>query len=136
VAADARILRGFVRASVGASSVNPIDQYLDAGLSLSSPLLDRPNDKVGVAIAAARLSPYLRDLRANQAQSAGGAYNLPRFEAVTEVSWQFSLGPHVYIEPNVQIIFHPSAALLTGPLGNALPSHAWVIGLRTSLSLK
>lgn len=131
-----RTLRGFVRASASPADRNPIDRYLDAGLSLSSPLRSRPNDVFGIAFAIGRISPRLRALRIAQAEAAGQAPALPRFEAVAEASWQFSLGPRFYLQPNAQLIIHPSAALLAGPIASPLPSHALVLGLRTSFRLQ
>lgn len=126
-----RTLRGFVRATAGPATVNPIDRYIDAGLSLTSRLHSRPNDTFGVALAVARLSPRLRARRAEQV----GIARLPRFEAVVEASWKFGLGPGFYLEPNAQLIVHPSAALVANPAVGAMPSHALVFGVRTSFSL-
>jgi porin len=132
---DTRTLRGFVRASASPADRNPIDRYLDVGLSLSSPLRGRPGDTFGVAFAVARISPRLRALRIAQAEAAGPTPALPRFEALAEASWQFSLSPRFYLQPNAQLILHPSAALLAGPIAPPLPSHALVLALRTSFRL-
>lgn len=130
-----RTLRGFVRASTSPTDRNPIDRYLDAGLSLSSPLRSRANDVFGVAFAIARIAPRLRTLRTAQTEAVGPVQALSRFEAVVEVSWQFSLGGHFYFQPNAQMIFHPSATLLADPVAASPPLHAIVLGMRTSFRL-
>ena len=133
--AGARTLHGFLRVSASPSDRNPIDRYLDAGLSVSSPLPSRPNDTFGIAIAVARLSPRLRTHIATEAAATGLALPLRRFEAVVEASWRFSVNSNFYLQPNAQLILHPSAALASDPIAAPPSSRAVVLGLRTSLRI-
>lgn len=130
-----RQLRGFVRASVSPADRNPIDLYLDAGLTLSGPVRSRPDDTVGIGVAVARISPRLRSSIIQNTVPPYSDLNVPGFEGVIEASWQFKVAARFYLQPNVQIILHPAAALLAGGPFEALPSRAIVIGLRTSFRM-
>ncbi len=130
-----RALHGFVRVSASPTDRNAIDRYLDAGLSLSAPLRSRPNDIVGIGVAVAHISSRLRAVIGERAQAAGYLPDFPSFEGVIEASWQVSVGARVYVQPNVQIILHPAAALVAGDTAFPSPKRAIVLGLRTSVRL-
>ncbi|GAA0312754.1 carbohydrate porin [Sphingomonas oligophenolica] len=131
----ARALHGFMRASASPADRNPIDLYLDAGLSLAAPFRTRPGDTIGVGIAVARISPRLRSLLSERSAADGGPLDAPGFEGVVEATWQLKFGAHFYLQPNVQFVLHPAAALLDGIAASRPPPNAVVLGLRTSLRL-
>jgi porin len=126
-----RSLHGFIRGSASPSDRNPIDLYFDTGLSLQGPLRSRPHDKVGVALATARISPRLRS--GDQMLHGAGARIVPSLEAALELSYQFELSSHAYLEPNVQWIIHPAGDVVVPQARSAgANDHVLVAGLRTS----
>jgi len=126
-----RSLHGFIRGSASPSDRNPIDLYFDTGLSLQAPLRSRPDDKVGLALAAARISPQLRS--GDQLLHGAVARIVPSFEAALELSYQFKLNSHAYLEPNVQWIINPAGDVVAPQTGSAgAEHHALIAGVRTS----
>jgi len=119
-----RSLSGFARASISPSDRNPVDFYLDGGLSLSAPFPKRSGDTAGIAFAYAHLSPRL---------AASGGAPVPPGELVAEASYRFAVGKRLSFQPNLQYVVHPAGFALDTPRGPATPD-ALVVGLRTSLS--
>jgi porin len=119
-----RGVSGFARITLSPSDRNPVDLYLDGGVSLSAPFRSRPGDMVGIALAYARLSPRLL-------AGDGAADLLPRAEWVADASYRLALGTRLSIQPNLQYVVHPAASALTVPPGPRTPD-ALVLGLRTS----
>ncbi len=131
-----RSLHGFIRASASPSDRNPIDLYADAGFALSGLLRERPDDTLGLAIGIARISPPLRSSPRRREDLSNDAGRPPRSEAAVEVSYRFMVDKTAYLQPNAQWILHPAASALTRePNSSPPPDSAFVIGLRTSLTL-
>ncbi len=130
-----RSLRAFVRASASPSDRNPIDLYADAGFSLSAPFAARPDDTLGVAFGAARISPRLRARLRDGAGGSGSPVERPKTESVIELTYQLRLTSKAYLQPDVQWILNPAGAVLNGGSDRTGPGHALVVGVRTSLTL-
>lgn len=133
--AGPRTLRGFLRMTASPANRNPIDLYLDGGLTLSAPLRGRADDVVGIGFAIGRISPRLQSGAEARAQLPGAPTPIAGYEAVVEASWQVKCGARAYLQPNAQLILHPSAGLLAGAPAANNPSHAIVVGLRASFRL-
>ena len=128
-----RALRAFVRVAASPADRNPMDLYLDGGLSLAAPLRGRENDTVGIGLAIGRISPRLRQQARNHAVT-DIPIHIPAYEAVVEVSWQARIGSRAYVQPNVQVILNPASAVLDNlSILTPLSSHAVVFGVRTFL---
>jgi len=113
-----------------------LDLYIDGGVSAPAPLRARQGDVIGVGVAIGRISPRLRLLAHDRAEQLRQPLAIAGCEGVIETSWQLKLGPGVSLQPNVQLVLHPAAALVAGDVSAAtLPSHAVVVGLRTSVRL-
>jgi porin len=131
----ARALHGFVRASASPADRNPIDLYVDAGLSLAAPFRGRPDDMIGIGFAVARISPRLRSLLSERSAADGGPLDTPGFEGIVEATWQLKVGARSYLQPNVQLVLHPAATFLDGLNATCPPPNAVVVGVRTSFRL-
>ena len=127
-----RTLRGFIRFSASPADRNIIDRYLDTGLTLSAPLRGRSGDTVGIAFGFAHISPALRSLLIERNGTTPS--ETPRYEGVLEADWQIRVGKRLSLQPNMQLILHPAAALLAGSASRSA-AKATVIGLRTSFRL-
>lgn len=128
-------LRGFMRVAAGPADRNSLDLYLDGGLALAAPLRGRENDIVGIAFAIGRISPKLRSQAKDRLLLQDIDLRIPTAELVVEASWQFKLSSRGYLQPNVQFVLNPAGALLAGVPDPTVPSHAVVVGLRTSFRL-
>jgi len=140
--ADARLwrsgskeLNGFLRLTASPSNRNPVDLYLDGGVSVTGLFKSRPNDVGGIGVAFARLSPSLRTLLKEQAALAGQKVDLPSYEGVIEATYQLQIRSSFSIQPNVQLVLHPSASLLNGDPGAPSSNRALVVGIRSALRL-
>lgn len=132
----AQSLHGFVRASASPSDRNPVGLYGDAGISLQGPLRSRPNDTLGASVGIARFSQRLRALIRDRSAASAYRSGAAASEAVVEISYQLKLGPHAYVQPDLQWIFNPSASLLTNEAHTHRGrSRAIGAGVRTSLTL-
>lgn len=125
-----RALRAFVRVSAGPADRNMIDRYLDTGFTLSAPLRGRSGDTVGIAFGFAHISPALRSLLIER-NGGTAPSETPRYEGVLETDWQIRVDTRLSLQPNIQLIFHPAAALLAGDAPRAR-AMAIVTGMRTS----
>ncbi|MBP0444266.1 carbohydrate porin [Roseomonas sp. SSH11] len=106
--------------------LNPIDLYLDAGLTYKGPLPGRPEDVLGLGVAYAQVSGAARrrDREARLLDDLGGA--LRRQEALVELTYAAQLQPGWLLQPVAQYVVHPGAE---AGIRNAL-----VLGMRTALS--
>ncbi|WP_161988970.1 carbohydrate porin [Sphingomonas glacialis] len=133
---NGRTLHGFLRGSASPQDRNAIDLYADGGLSLTQPFKGRPNDVVGIGAAVARLSPRLRGLVKDQSALSGQPVFTPAVEAVFEITYQAQVRRGLSVQPNVQLVLHPSAAVIADPQQlSAAPSNAVVVGVRTAFRL-
>ena len=130
-----RSLDFFLRASGAPSDRNLIDLYLDTGLSFQGPLKARTDDTIGLGFAIGRISPraaaYARDVVA----ATGLPMPIPDYEAVVELTYQWALAKHWFIQPDLQYIIHPGGNI-ANPMTPNSPSpipNAFVIGLQTNL---
>lgn len=113
-----RKVSGFARVTMSPSDRNPVDLYLDGGVSLSAPFRDRPNDALGLAFAYSRLSRRL-------------GRDVPPGEWVAEASYHFAIDKRFSLQPNLQYVVHPAASALTSPPGPRTPD-ALVLGVRST----
>ncbi|MDQ0839299.1 carbohydrate porin [Sphingomonas faeni] len=112
-----RSLHAFARVTASPADRNLIRRYADAGVTLAGAIASRPSDVIGLAAAAAFITPI------------GGRSPPP--EKAIELSYQAHLGANFYLQPNVQAIidvYDPDRPAPSTPNRSAL-----VGGVRTSL---
>lgn len=116
---SSRALSAFAQLGVGDARVNQIGGYLGGGLTFAAPLPSRPQDEVGLAVAAARNGSHFA-----RAQAAAG---LPADdETAVELSYLVQVTASAVVQPDLQYVIHPGG---TGTTRNALAP-----GLRIALS--
>ncbi len=118
----------FLRVAVMPSDRNPMDLYLDGGVSYKGLLPNRPRDTVGFAVAYGRASP---DLAQIIAQTPGAL--VPDFQATIEVTYQATVLPGFTIQPDFQYIFHPGAHAVADPVDGRPTRDAAIFGLRATV---
>jgi porin len=125
-------LSAFVRAGGAPNDRNLINFYADGGLVYKGLTPDRPNDKIGIAAAFARVGDNARGLDADIGQFGNFYYPVRSSETVIEMTYQAQLRPWLLVQPDVQYVINPGGGVLN-PDGS-LRKNASVIGLRTSVN--
>ena len=113
---DDRGLRGWLRLGTAEATVLPVDAYTGGGLVYTGPFKGRDHDQVGLAVANARFA-------ASFSESNGRP---PNAETSFEITYQYEVKPGFIIQPDVQLVRHPS--------GDPAVADAEVVGLRLRLS--
>jgi porin len=122
----------FVRAGGAPNDRNLINFYGDAGVVYKGLLSGRPDDKVGIATAYARVGENARELDADTATYGGSYFPIRGGETMIELMYQAQLTKWWTLQPDLQYIIRPGGGVLN-PDGSLRPN-AWVVGLRTSLN--
>lgn len=110
-------LAGFARAGWSKGDINPYNVFLGGGLVYTGVFDRRPDDRLGLAVAAAFSSRRFRSLA-----------EVERAEVNVEVTYHLPLTDFFALQPNVQYIVNPSA---DPALKNAL-----AVGLRAEIGLE
>jgi porin len=122
----------FVRAGGAPNDRNLINFYGDAGVVYKGLLSGRPDDKVGIATAYARVGENARELDADTATYGGSYFPIRGGETMIELMYQAQLTKWWTLQPDLQYIIRPGGGVLN-PDGSLRPN-AWVVGVRTSLN--
>jgi porin len=125
-------LSGFVRAGGAPNDRNLINFYADGGLVYKGLVPRRPDDKVGIAAAYARVGDNARGLDADTGLFGNFFYPIRSGETMIELMYQAQLTPWWTMQPDLQYIIRPGGGVLN-PDGSFRPN-AWIVGVRTSLN--
>jgi porin len=129
---DDQGLSGFVRAGGVPNDRNLISFYADGGLLYKGLVPGRPDDKVGIAAAYARIGDNARGLDADIGLFGNFFYPVRSDETMIEMMYQTQPKPWWTLQPDLQYIIRPGGGVLN-PDGRLRPN-AWVIGLRSTLN--
>jgi porin len=130
--ADDQGLSGFFRAGGVPNDRNLISFYADAGLVYKGLVPRRPDDKIGIATAFARIGDNARGLDTDIGLFGDFFYPVRTNETVIEMMYQAQLKPWWTLQPDLQYIIQPGGGVLN-PDGS-LRQNALVIGLRSVLN--
>jgi len=112
-------LTAFAQLGAGDGRVNQIAGYVGGGLTLGAPLVERHEDQLGLAVAAA--------LNGSQYRNAPIRAGLPSAgEVVVETTYMAQLGTWLAAQTDMQYVIHP------GGLRDA--HNALVLGLRVAIT--
>jgi porin len=125
-------LSGFIRAGGVPNDRNPISFYADGGLLYKGLLPRRPDDKVGIAAAYARVGGNARSLDADVGLFGNFIYPIRTGETMIEMMYQAQLAPWWMLQPELQYIVRPGGGVPNSD-GSIRPN-AWVIAVRSSLN--
>ena len=125
-------LSAFVRAGGAPNDRNLIDFYADGGLIYKGLIPRRPDDKVGIATAYARIGNNARGLDADTGFFNSFFYPVRSGETMIELIYQTHLAAWWMIQPELQYIIRPGGGVLNND-GTFRPN-AWVIAIRSALS--
>jgi porin len=129
---DNQGLSAFARAGVVPNDRNLINFYADGGLVYKGLTQGRPNDKVGLAAAVARVGDNARGLDADTGLFGNFYYPVRSSEAMIEMTYQAQLTPWLMVQPDLQYIVNLGGGVLN-PDGS-LRKNAWVIGVRSLIN--
>jgi porin len=130
-----RGLGAFLRIGVVPDDRNFVTAYSDGGLTYKGPFAGRDDDIASFGISFARISgqaaQLVRDLQRLDGSNAHG----PDHEAAMELDYQVTLAPWWTVQPDVQVIFHPTPPVLRPNAATPVPrvGNAMVLALRTSI---
>ena len=127
----ARGIGVFARVIAAPPDRNPVDLYLDGGVTAAGLMPQRPHDLFGVAAAFARMSTAAVGA---EVAALGGARPARSFEAVIEATYQAQVLPGLTLQPSLQYIVHPGGNV-ADPFGNgsATIPNALVFGVTTNI---
>ena len=120
-------LSGFVRAGAVPNDRNLINFYADGGLLYRGLVSSRPDDKIGIAAAYARVGDNARGLDADVGLFGHFNYPVRSGETVIEMMYQAQPAKWWTLQPELQYIIRPSGGVLN--TDGSLRADAWVIGL-------
>lgn len=112
-------LTAFAQLGLGDSRVNQVGRYLGGGFTLTAPFTGRPQDEVGLAVAAAVNGSHYQRARGAPAGPATA-------ETTPEVTYLAQFGSWFALQPDVQYVIHPGKTPAT--------RNALVSGLRITVS--
>lgn len=129
---DDRGIGVFARAAYSPPDRSLLDLYADCGLEWIGPTDARPNDKVGMAIAYAHVSPRAQALDADFRRFYSPTWPRRTSETMITAAYQYEIKSGLSVQPNLQYIVRPGGGA-TDPLstdaGQRLKNAA-VVGLR------
>jgi porin len=125
-------LSGFIRAGGVPNDRNLISFYADGGLLYKGLVPRRPDDKVGIAAAYARVGGNARSLDADVGLFGNFIYPIRTGETMIEMMYQAQLAPWWLLQPELQYIVRPGGGVSNSD-GSIRPN-AWVIAVRSSLN--
>jgi porin len=129
---DDQGLSGFARAGGVPNDRNLVNFYADGGLVYKGLVPGRPNDKVGIAAAYARVGDNARGLDADIGLFGGFLYPVRSSETVIEMMYQTQLAKWWVLQPDLQYVINPGGGVLN-PDGS-LRRNALIIDVRTVLN--
>ena len=115
---SSRFLMGFVQLGLGDSRANRVGSYAGGGLTLSGPLARRPQDQLGLAVAAAFLGSHYRRTLPPSVRSAP--------EATLELTYAAQVNTYVAVQADLQYVARPG--------GTRATDNAVVPGIRAALT--
>jgi porin len=98
----------FSRGSASPSDRNLVDQYIDGGIVFAGLIPGRPNDRFGASAIYARFSDSVRGFDLDQITFTGIPRSVRDYEANIEFSYVAEIIPGLTLQPDFQLIFHPS----------------------------
>jgi porin len=123
----------FARSGVVPTDRNLIDLYADAGLTYGG-AFGRADDRIGLAIAYARVGSAAQGSDADVARFTGSPFPVRTGEIVLELTYQFQVTPWWQVQPDFQYIFNPGGGI-PNPIAPARRiGDAAVLGLRTAIT--
>jgi porin len=128
---DERGVGVFTRISASPDDRNPIGFYADGGVNVQGPLAARPNDKLGLGFAYARISNRARDLDRDFESLAHDGRPVRDAERLLSLSYLAEIRKGWVVHPSFQYIIHPGGGYVLDAGVPRAVGNAVVFGVRT-----
>jgi len=128
-------LAAFLRLGYAPPDRNLFALEIDAGLTFKGLFPNRELDVLGVGAAYARIG-YARRLDRDQVLFTSIGQPIRDYEGVLEITYQARIAPWWFLQPDLQLVFHPGGSIQApppAPVGQPIPN-ALVIGLRSGIT--
>ena len=123
----------FARAGVVPGDRNLIDVYADGGIIYGGPF-GRADDRIGLALAYAKVSGAARGFDADVVKFNGSPLPIRSAETILEVTYQLQLTPWWQLQPDFQYVFNPGGGVPSLSAPTRRVGDAVVFGLRTAIT--
>ncbi len=132
---DTRSLGAFVRAGWLPDDRNFVTAYVDTGLAYKGPFAGRDDDVASLGFSFARVSGQAERLIADLQRFAGSTDRAPDYEGAIELTYQIAVAPWWNVQPDIQMIFHPTPAIARPDATTDIPrvGNAFLMGVRSSI---
>jgi porin len=130
---DERGVGVFTRISGSPDDRNLIDFYADGGVNVQGPLAARPNDKLGLGFAYARISNRARDLDHDFEVLAHDGRPVRDAERLLSLGYLAEIRKGWVVHPSFQYIVHPGGGYVLDAGVPRAVGNAAVLGVRTVL---
>jgi len=125
-------LAGFVRLTGSPQDRNLVDFYVDAGFVYTGLIPARPNDKIGIAAAYAKISDRARDLDRDVNLFGGSFFPVRSAETGIEVTYKARVAPWWTLQADLQYILRPSGGVLNED--GSPRQNSWIAGIRSAVT--
>jgi porin len=126
-------LAGFLRVAGAPADRNLIAYYVDGGLNLIGTFPGRDDDIAGIAVAYGAISRDLQNLDHDLAR-AGTPRPVHDDEMVIELTYQVSIVPGLFVQPDFQYVIHPGGHIANPQNPRSTLGDEAVIGIRTTIT--
>ena len=123
-------------AMVSPQDRNLVDLFVEGGLTMKGLLESRPKDTLGLAFAYMRTSKSARAFYEDGYAAGTGLRPIQGYELVGELTYQAILSDKVTLQPSVQYVRNPGAAIPipANRFSQEYQKPAFVVGLRATIS--
>jgi porin len=131
-------LGAFVRMGGAPGDRNFVNFYLDGGFAYKGLFEGRGDDVVSLGAAYAGISGQAEQLVGDLQHigaKTGVPFRTPDYEGVIELNYEATLAPWWTMQPDLQMVLHPTQAVIRPTASMPLPrmGNALILGLRTSI---
>ena len=131
-------LGAFIRMGGAPGDRDFVNFYMDSGFAYKGLIEGRGDDVASFGVAYASVSGRAEQLVGELQRigaKTGVPFRTPDYEGVVELTYQASLAPWWTMQPDVQMVLHPTPATVRPTADTPLPrmGNVFILGLRTSV---
>ncbi len=131
-------LGAFLRMGGAPGDRNFVNFYIDGGFAYKGLFEGRGDDVVSLGAAYAGISGQAEQLVGDLQRigaKTGVPFRTPDYEGVIELNYEATLAPWWTVQPDLQMVLHPTQAVIRPTASMPLPrmGNALILGLRTSI---
>jgi porin len=117
---------------------NLVDFAMNAGVVYHNPIVNRPDDTVGLGMGFAHVSHGAAALDKDtaafaQAANTSGVFPIRSTETYVEATYQYQMYPWWQLQPDVQYVFNPGGSISNSNDPTQRVKNELVLGLRTNV---